>query len=244
MIEINLLPDIKQELLRVRHVRSTVVAMSVLIGSVSIAIVGLLALYAFTVQPVRNMIADSKIKDGEKTLIKSDDNKDLSGLLTIQNQLTKLTTINNQKNITSRFLAMLKAIAPAPPNNITISSLNIDIANKSVSLDGQAENSFSAVEVFRKTIEGTNFTYVDSDKNEQKVSLASDVATSNTSYGEDSSGIRLLRFNLNFTYTPELFSIASKDAKVIGPDGKDVTDSYLGAQSIFAVRAKDIKEEK
>lgn len=242
MVEINLLPDIKQELLRVRRVRSTVVAISVLIGSISVAVVGLLALYAFTVQPVRNIIADNRIKDGSKNLIESDENKDLSGLLTIQNQLTKLTTINSQKNITSRFFDILKAIAPAPPDNITISSLNIDIANKRISLEGQAEKGFVAVEVFKKTIEDTSFTYVDSNKEDKKVALASDVVASNTSYGEDSSGVRLLRFDLSFTYTPELFSISSKDAKIVRPDGKDVTDSYLGSQNIFAVRANDEKK--
>lgn len=238
MIEINLVPDIKQELIMAQRIRSMVIATTILIGSISIAIVAILAIYVFTVQAVRSGIADGEIKKGSNQLASVED---LSKTLTIQNQLTKISALNSGKKITSRTFDLLTAIIPPAPNDIQISNLAIDTSTSLITIEGQAPNSYAAVEVFRKTIEGAKVKYTDSNKSKQEVTLASSVSISNTSYGEDSSGVKVLRFTLSFAYAPELFSISSKDVTVSTATG-NVTDSYLGVpKSVFADRAKDIE---
>ena len=61
MIEINLVPDIKQELIKAQRVRSTVITGAILVGLISISIVAILAFYIFAVQTTRGFIADNAI---------------------------------------------------------------------------------------------------------------------------------------------------------------------------------------
>ena len=238
MIEINLVPDVKQELIMAQRIRSMVIAASILIGSISIAIVALLAMYVFTVQAVRGGLADNAIKQGSDKLASVED---LSKTLTIQNQLTKISDLNSNKHITSRIFDLLNKIITPSPNDIQISDLTVDSSTNLVTIDGQASNSYAAVEVFRKTIEGANVKYTDDNKAQQEVALASNVSISNTSYGEDSSGVKVLRFTISFTYAPELFALSSNGATVVVANEGNVTDSYLGVpKSVFADRAKDL----
>lgn len=240
MIEINLVPDVKQELIRAQRIRSMVITIAILIGSISVAVVVILAMYVFTIQTVRNNLADGDIK---KLSGKLAEVKDLSKTLTIQNQLTKMSALNSDKSITSRTFALLTAINPPSPNNITISNLNIDTSSKLVTIEGQAPNSYAALEVFKKTIESAKVKYTDSNKDKQEVNLASSISLTNTSWGEDSSGIKTLRFTISFVYAPELFSLASKEVSIATATG-NFTDSYLGIPDIFADRPADFKEEQ
>ena len=240
MIEINLIPDVKQELIKAQRIRSTVIAVSIVVGVISVAIVVILAIYIFGVQTVRSGISDNAIKQGSDKLASV---QGLSEMLTIQNQLTKISSLNSGKNIYSRTFGLISAIIPPSPNDVQISDFKIDSTSKLITIEGQALNSYAAVEVFKKTIEGAKVKYTDSNGDKQEVILASNINTSNTSYGEDSSGTKVLRFTLSFVYAQELFSLASKDASVIITNKGNATDSYLGVpEIIFTDRAKDLTE--
>ena len=238
MIEINLVPDVKQELIKAQRVRATVISFSILIGFVTAGIVTLLAVYVFGFQTIRSGIADGAIKDGAAKLASVED---LSKTLTIQNQLTKITTMHADKKINSRLFNVLNAIIPPAPNDIKISTLSLDSAAGTISIEGQASNSYAAVEVFKKTIEGAKVKFTAGDA-EQEVTLASNVTTGDTSYGEDSTGSKVLRFTMVFTYAPELFASSSTNLSVLISTNGNATDSYLGVpKSIFVDRATDLE---
>ncbi len=239
MIELNLVPDVKQELLKAQRVRTAVISAAILIGIAAIGIVALLALYLFGVQTVRSTFADNAIKSETEKLQKTDD---LTNILTIQNQLSKLSDMHNSKNIDSRIFSVLTAINPSSPNEIVISSAKVDADNKVITIDGQASNGYEAAEIFKKTILSTVMTYKDPEGTQQKVSLTKDVSTTDMSYGEDASGKKVLRFTLSFTYPDEFFSRSSQSAVIERPDRKNVTDSYLRIpQSLFSERATDLE---
>ena len=238
MIEINLIPDVKQELIKAQRIRSTVIKASITSGALVVALVAVLAIYIFAVQAVRGKITGDLIKTKGEELSQVED---LSKMLTIQNQLTKITGLNNSKKIDSRIFDVLAAIIPSEPNFVQISSLNIDSTTNTISMDGQAKNSFPAVEIFKKTIESAIVSYSDANFDPQEVPLASNISTGNVSYGEDASGNKVLRFSLSFVYPTELFSPISKDISINAASG-NVTDSYLGIpKSLFTSRAADIK---
>lgn len=238
MIEINLIPAVKQELIKVQRIRATVISFSILIGLAAVAVVTLLALYVFAVQTVRGVVADEAIKKGGQQLAGVED---LSKTLTIQNQLTKISGEHSDKKIDSRIFDVLLAIIPPVPNDIQISDLAVDSTAGTITMQGQAANSYAAAEIFRKTIEGAKVKYT-SDTGDQAVALASNVSTGDTSYGEDASGAKVLRFTLSFTYAKELFAPSSKNATVVIATQGNVTDSYLGVpKSIFVDRAADLK---
>jgi len=241
MIEINLIPNIKQELIKAQHARSIVILVSVIVGISSISVILLLTLYIYSVQNIRGGIADASIKSENTKLVAF---QDLSKTLTMQNQLTKISALNSSKHIDSRIFNLLNNIIPAatPPNlsDILVSSVKVNSETQSISIDGQSISGYSGLEIFKKTIGGAGIKYTGSDNKPLVTTLASDVSTTDVSYGEDTSGSRVLRFTINFTYAEELFSLASKDATVVITINGDVTDSYQGVpRSIFTDRAKD-----
>lgn len=240
MIELNLVPDVKQELIKAQRVRNTVISMTILVGVASVGIVALLAFYLFGVQTVRSALADGAIKEKSEELRKIDD---LSNTLTIQNQLSKLSVMHDSKNMDSRFFSILTAINPAKPNDIAISSAKVDAETKTVTIDGQAVNGYEAAELFKKTVLSTKMSYTDEADTKQTVPLTTEVSTSDISYGEDASGKKVLRFTMSFIYPDELFARSSKSAGIVRPDRQNVTDSYLRLpQSLFSERATDLKE--
>ena len=62
MLEINLIPDVKQELIRAERVRSIVISMTILVGVIAIGLVLLLSLWVFGVQTARGALTDKAIK--------------------------------------------------------------------------------------------------------------------------------------------------------------------------------------
>jgi Tfp pilus assembly protein PilN len=240
MIEINLIPDVKLELIKAQKIRAAVISISIILSIVAASAVAVLAIYIFTVQTVRINILDASIKKGSSQL---QEVKDLSKTLTIQNQLTKIATLNDQKKISSRTFDVISAIIPPAPNNVQISNLVVDTSSKKITIEGQAQNSYAAVEVFKKTITGAKLKYTTASGEKKEVVLASNIDTSDTSYGEDSSGRKVLRFKLTFIYASELMASYNKEISISISNGGNATDSYLGVpQSIFVDKAKDIQE--
>jgi hypothetical protein len=250
MIEINLIPDVKQELIKAQKVRSFVVFISVVTGIAAAAITVLLSIYVFGAQFVRNQLADDAIKT-ESSKLSSVDGLDKA--LTIQNQLTKLSDLHMNKKIDSRLFSMLTAIIPPVPNDVTISRTSVSADTQTITIDAQANNGFPALEVFRKTIEATKFEYIGTDDKPVQVNLADELTDSDRSYGQDASGHRVLRFTIAFKYPKELFardssrgaskSQAAFEAKIIAPTKTNVTDSFLGVpDSLFTTKATDTTE--
>jgi hypothetical protein len=226
MIEINLLPDVKLELLKAQKVRSMVVIVSVVIGIVAAVVLVLLSVYVFGVQLVRNQLSDSTITSEYKTISKT---TDLSKMLTIQNQLSELSQQYDSKTVTSRLFAVLSSTLPSSPNNISLSDISIDTTSDTITLQGQAPTGYIAVETFKKTIGMAVFTYKDSsnDGNAVTKNLASNIVITNTSYGEDASGNKVLRFTVSFNYDSSLFAPTSAGAIIRNGTTGNVTDSYL-----------------
>jgi Tfp pilus assembly protein PilN len=232
MIEINLVPDVKQEFIKAQKIRSRVIAGAIMVGIISIGVVALMAFYIYAIQAGRNYLADESIKSSSKAYLKT---ADLSKTLTIQNQLTKISALNDDKKVDSRIFDLLNAIIPPAPNDVQVSDLTIDSTTNTITINGQASNSYAALEVFKKTIAGASVKYSDGTSETQSKTLASDISTTNTSYGEDSSGKKVLKFTLSFAYVPELFSPQSKNVSIVITANGNATDSYLGVpKSIWA----------
>jgi hypothetical protein len=236
MIEINLVPDVKQELIRARMARSAVISGSIIAIIVAAGVVVVLSIYVFGVQTVRGAVADASIKSGSDKLASVND---LSKILTIQNQLTKMSSLNDNKKIDSRVFDLLQAIIPPSPNEVKVSSLVVDATAGTVMFQGQTPG-YPSLEAFKKTIGAANVHFKDSGGTQTDVVLATNLSISNVSYGEDASGGKVLRFNVSFTYAPELFSPATVDPTIVLINGGNVTDSYVGIpKSIFTDRATD-----
>lgn len=239
MIEINLIPDVKQELIRAKHVRTMVVSGAVIVGIVSVGIVVLLAAYLFGVQTLRSGLADSATKE---KFGKLQDVPDLANMLTIQSQLSNIKEQHDGKNIDSRLFDLLTAINPSAPNEVIYTQVKVDSENGVIHVDAQAANGFVAADVFKKTVLGTSLTYGDGD-NAKTEKLTTDVALTDTSYGEDTTGKKVLRFSVEFAYSEALFANGSSDLVVSRPDRQNATDSFKHLpESLFGTRVDDTEE--
>lgn len=239
MIEVNLVPDVKQELIKAQRIRATVISVSIIVTIASGVILAILAGYVFGVQTVRSALADTDITNKNKEL---QSNEDLSKILTIQNQLSKISALDAAKNIDSRLFSVLGAILPPSPNTIRISELSVDNTAGTVTIQGQTSG-YPSLEVFKKTVSGTTVHYTIGEETES-VPLATQTSLTDVSFGEDASGAKVLRFTLSFVYAELLFSNDITNFAIKRPDNGNATDSYLGLpQSLFTDRASDLETE-
>ncbi len=249
MIEINLIPDVKQELIRAERVRAGVISTAILVGLVSIGLVVVLGVLIGG-QAIAGKLADDAIQKQNAEL---QSKPDLGKTLTIQNQLTKLTEMHADKKIDSRLFGMMVAVNPSAPNDAAFSNIKLDPATSLITIEGQASGGYAAAEVLKKTILSTKVHYLDrvgqdgvEDNSPREVPLTSAVDIRETSYGEDASGQKVLRFVISFTYPAELFKSGLRNVEVRAPNRQEnVTDSRNRIpQSLFTDAAADVKEEK
>lgn len=234
MIQINLIPDIKQELLVAQRTRRTAISISILVGLIAGGAVVALAV-VLGVQVVYEGHLRGNIKDEYAKLTKVDN---IENVLTIQNQLETIQSYQDKRTMNSRIFDVLSAINPPAPNDVRFSSVRLDPSTNLITIEGSAANGYAATETFRKTILNTKIESGSGDDVET-IDLTDDVVIGETSYGEAADGTRVLSFTVSFTYPAGLFDNTLKSIKVVTPTAKtDVTDSKTRVpESLFTQKA-------
>lgn len=240
MIEINLVPDVKQEFIRARRVRSVVVSLTILVGAIAIAVVAILLMVVYGWQGVQKKLTNDKIESESAKLSAVEG---LDSALTIQNQLGTLPAMHESKPINSRIFDILATLSPPESSTVAISKFDVDSSMKTITIEAQSAEGYPALEVFRKTIEATEFRFKNSNNEEESYPLATTISDGERSYGESANGERVLRFTLIIEYPEQLFTAYLDNARIVGPDRTNVTDSYLAIpKTLFSPKADDIKE--
>ena len=240
MIEINLIPDVKLELIRARRLRAIVISVAVIVSIVAGSIVALLASYVFGVQTIMRTTTEGIIKE-QMTELQSQ--KDLPKLLTIQNQLEDLESAHGKKTMSSRVFDLMSVTLPTGVNEVALTKLSIDVTEKRMEIEGEAINGFESLEVFKKTLAVTKLAYIDEEGKSQSVTIVSDIQEGDRGYGERADGTRVLRFSLSFTYDETIFMPSIKNASFVGPVKQNATDSKQGVpQGLFTNPSKSEEE--
>lgn len=169
MISINLLPDVKKDLLRVRRERNLVVTVSVIAVGVS---VGILFILGATLggMTVAKMATESSIESNEKKIDDAIKNDQLNRYLTIQNQLSQIDGLKGGQQIYSRLMDYLVALNPAAPNNATFQNVILSSSGSSsssssssadgitVTLEGSTAD-FASLNVYKNTLINAQISY-------------------------------------------------------------------------------------
>ncbi len=247
MIQINLIPDVKQEYLKARRQRNLAITFSMIAGLAAGATVALSILFLLF-QVGMEGLADKGIKDEYAKLQQVEG---LSELVTIQNQLSLVSGQHRSRSIDSRLFSVMGAINPPAPNDVRFTSVRLDPKTNLLTLEGVADGGYPAVEALKKTIANVSFAYQEQTSNgefgtQKTVPIADQLEVGQTSYGEASDGKRVLRFTIVLKYSKVLFSNKAQKAHLVTPtDEIDVTDSRIQVpNSLFSSPAADEKKEK
>lgn len=191
MIQFNLLPDVKLEYMKTRRTKRVTIIIAGLVTALALAVfVGLfLIVNVFQRQHLANLNKDIKQDTAQLQAV-----PDLTKVLTIQNQLGKLTELHEQKPAAARVFDFLGQLTPS---KATISSVSVDFSAGTMSINGNAD-SLSTVNQYVDTLKFTNFV-TNNDGNQQKA--FSEVVLS--SFGKDE---KTTSYSITFKFNPEIFN--------------------------------------
>lgn len=196
MIQFNLLPDIKIHYLKAKRQKHTVVLVSIIASAVSLAVFIMLLTTVFVLQK-KNM--SDLNKDIKATSQELQDVDDLNKILTVQNQLGALTTLHDEKVVSSRLLGYLTQVTPA---NTSIAKLSVDYDLNSMVITGNTEG-LNVVNTYTDTLKFTKYA-VKGQQGKEKAAFSEVVLTNFTRDPKSTT------FEISLKFDPVIFSNASE----------------------------------
>lgn len=195
MIQLNLLPDVKIEYLRATRNKRLVIGISFIVIVASVSILLLLASIVYGFQKKNLSDLNKDIATYNKQL---QDTPDLDKVLTIQNQLSALTKLHEEKTDTTRLFSYLTQLTPSAAS---ISQLDMDVAANSITIAGNA-NTLDIVNTYIDTLKFTTYQTVAQDG---AVEGESTKAFSNVVLSQFSRTGSGAVYTINCNYDPVIF---------------------------------------
>lgn len=161
MFEINLVPDVKAEMIKAQRVRNIVAFFSAAIGIV-FAVVMLILGSIKGAQDINIKRKDEEIALMSETLAKF---SNLDSFLTIQSQLKSLKSIADEKTLASRIFNFIWVFQPTNGDLLEYSEVNMDMNLGTISFDAQAKSAdpnksnYAVMEAFEQGVPMITFDY-------------------------------------------------------------------------------------
>lgn len=192
MIQFNLLPDVKVQYVKAQRTKYLLTLISILVSAVSLAVL----FFAFiTVHVVQKKSLSDLNKDISSNSSQLRSVKDLNKILTVQNQLSTLTSLHDAKPVTSRLFDYITQVTPA---KATLNQASIDFTANTLSIGGSAD-SLDTISVYTDTLKHTTYTLTDAG---QPIHAFSNVVLAN--FGRDDKGAT---FTITCSFDPAIFNI-------------------------------------
>lgn len=162
-LEINLVPDIKNEMLKAMKIRNYTLFACIVVAIASVVV----SLIFWSISAGQQAVADGKKKTLDTLSSKINSYSDLSNFLTVKDQLSVISTISDNRNVVSRSFNILAALLPTGKDTITISSLDVNLQEESpkFSFEGQANSGsepnidYNVLDAFKKSMEYMRYDY-------------------------------------------------------------------------------------
>ena len=163
--EINLVPDIKNEMIKTLKLRNFIFFLCVVVASASIGI----TLMAGLIVGGQQLAIEDKKSSISNLSDKVNSFSDLSDFLTIKDQLSNISDLTSDRKVFSRTFDILSAILPSGADTITISELNVDISGDTptFNFDAQANAGqapfidYNVLDSFKKSMDFMHYDYGD-----------------------------------------------------------------------------------
>lgn len=233
MISLNLLPDVKKDLLKVRRERNLVMMVSIVAVIGSLAVLGLLFLWMGALTGLK-MLDENKINDAKAKIETAKEDEQLDKYLTIQNQLAQIDGLKGGQLIHSRLMDFLVQLNPAEPNNVFLRSVRLtadgegESADLSVEIEGTTGN-FASLDVYKNTLISAKLIYEDKPEVE--------VESTGTSESDESSSDAESSNNEDASSSSESTAVAEAASEILFNE-VSVVDSNLSSDGVnFSISA-------
>ncbi|MFV0485051.1 MAG: hypothetical protein ACK5MU_02355 [Candidatus Saccharimonadales bacterium] len=171
MFEVNLVPDIKADMLRKQRASNLVLFICIIVAAATAGVVLILGSIvggqniALANQDkeilCRSEGGDEKVCKDYGTAVLQFAN--VNDFLTIQDQMSKLQTVNDNKLLLSRVFGILDVILPAGDEVVNISELSVNLVDTTLNFEAQGDSisniDYKALEVFKKSATKSYFDY-------------------------------------------------------------------------------------
>jgi Tfp pilus assembly protein PilN len=223
MIQFNLLPDVKLAFVKAQRTKRLVMGSAFIATASAFAIFVLLFTGVHVVQKVRISQLNGDIKDKTAELKENDD---LDKVLTIQNQLSSLTGLHDQKVASSRTLAFVQQVTPS---EVSINNLAVDFKENTMTITGLSPT-LDRVNTFIDTLKYSKYTR---NENPEEKKAFSDVVLSQFGRSEVAT-----TYTITLVYDPALFGPEVSNLLIV-PKGVTTNSVVDQPNTLF----KKIQEE-
>lgn len=211
--EINLVPDIKNEMIKALKLRNFIFFLCIVVSISAIAV----ALIFGGVVAGQNAALNDKTNVLDKMSDAVHDYDDLGDFLTIQDQVGKINYIAENRNSFSRIFNIISTFRPTNGDTIEISTMNIDLVNATMTIEAQAD---------AKAENGIDYNVLESFKKSMNY-LSFDYGKYVDKYGEEIPEYCIVEKNLDGTFFTEdgrFFAYWTIDEDGCNPSAKDKED--------------------
>lgn len=190
-IQFNLLPDVKLQFDKAKHIQNLVFRVAAVASAISL---GLFLLMLVVVHVVQKSQLRSAAKAEDKASSQLRNIPNLGQVITVQNQLKTLVGLHQAKHVSSRIFTFLPQITPS---NASIGKLDIDLEGNTMSISGNADSQ-KTVNTFIDTLKFTTYTVGDQDSPHSAF----------TSVVESTFAINAtnVSYTLDISFDPQLFA--------------------------------------
>lgn len=243
IIQVNLVPDVKQELIQAERQRNRVIATAAIVTLGALGFVAFLAMTAFVGQTLL-------LSNADKTISKEFENfknhKGIDQMITLQNQLSKIDSLHDKKPISSRLFTMLTVVVEGESSQIKVSKMEYKSDTGEIIIEGQSSNGYIGLEKLQKTILGTDIE-IPAEVVEGEETPAEPVVERLTEdiklidqpiFGESTTQDKVLLFKVGFTVNPKLIASTNRNIVIKSISRQNVTDSVSTIpEDLFAPQA-------
>jgi len=213
MLQFNLLPDVKLEYVKTQRTKRFLTLVSFAVSAAGIAI---LLVAIITVDVVQKKSLHDENSDIARYSQQLKNIPNLNKILTVQNQLNTLSTLHNQKPVTSRLFTYISQVTPA---QASLNQLSVDFGAKTLTIGGKAP-SLDVVSTYTDTLKATRYQMSGSNSGNPSHAFSNVVLSS---FGRDQDGAT---FTITLSFDSAIFD-TKNDITLVVPQSAGATQSNV-----------------
>lgn len=159
--EINLVPDIKNEMIKALKLRNFIFFLCIVVSAGAIVA----ALVFGAIVGAQNLALDDKTNTLSQMSKAVNDYDDLGDFLTIQGQVEGINYVSENRNFLSRIFNIISTFQPTNGDTIEISTMNVNLVKSTMTIEAQADAKsnngidYNVLESFKKSMNYLSFDY-------------------------------------------------------------------------------------